>query len=462
VLPCRALAERNSVEFLEVGIADSIIIALSNAAQLRVRSTSAILPYEGRNIDPREVGRVLGVEYLLTCTLQPTVENVTATVQLVRAVDGSTTWGDRYEVARGDLIGLRDRISERVASALRIRMTQAERQRVYRRYTSNAAAYERYLRGRAALPRYTREGTLAAIEHFKSALAIDPAYPLAHAGLAAAAVRMRLRFSIGKEGQQWLELAEREAGEALRIDPDLAEAHEARAAVAREGEYDWPLTIEESGKALALNPSLSQPHFFRAGVFYHVGLLDLADREIQLGIANDPLSRVEALRLSGNLSMFAGRYADAVSQLGEAQRLSESPTVATNLGLSLHYAGRTTEAEALLERVGAHPRAQAALASLLAARGEHTRARALVSAVLSATEIDHHAAYSLGAAFAQQGDEREALRWLERAAATGLSSHTWLTTDPLLAPIRGDAGYQKLQADLKDAAARFRERYGSM
>jgi tetratricopeptide (TPR) repeat protein len=157
--------------------------------------------------------------------------------------------------------------------------------------------------------------------------------------------------------------------------------------------------------------------------------------------------------------MFAGRYADAVSQLGEAQRLSESPTVGTNLGLSMHYVGRTTEAEALLERIGAHPRAQAALASLLAARGERTRAMALVTAVQGGSE---HAAYSLGAAFAQLGDGREAVRWLERAASRGLSSHTWLATDPLLAPIRRDAGYQKLQADLEEAAARFRERYGNI
>ena len=182
VLPCRALAERERVEFLEVGIADSIIIALSNAAQLRVRSTSAILPYQGQNIDPREVGRALNAEYLLTCTLLPTPDRVAATVQFVRANDGSTLWGERYEVARGDLLGLRDRISEGVASTLRIRMTEAERERFYRRYTKNAAAYERYLQGRASFARYTRNATLVAVDHFDAALGIDPHYALAHAG----------------------------------------------------------------------------------------------------------------------------------------------------------------------------------------------------------------------------------------------------------------------------------------
>ena len=298
VLPCRTLAEVDRVEFLEVGIADSIIIALSNASQLRVRSTSAILQYEGQNIDPHEVGRALNAEYLLTCILQPTAQTVAASVQLIHTSDGSATWGDRFEVARDQLPVLRDTISERVAAALRVRMTTGERERFYRRYTKNSAAYERYLQGRSALPRYTPEATLAAIDHFKQALAIDPQYPLAHAGLASAAARMRIRFSTGQDRTRWLDLAEREAGEAMRLDPDLAEAHEARAAVAREAEFDWNLTMAESGRALALNPSLAQPHFFRAGVFYHFGLFDLADRESQLGTLNDPTARVDGLACS--------------------------------------------------------------------------------------------------------------------------------------------------------------------
>jgi TolB-like protein len=465
VLPCRALAERERIEFLEVGIADSIIIALSNAAQLRVRSTSAILPYQGQDIDPREVGRALNAEYLLTCTLQPTPDRVAATVQFVRANDGSTVWGERYEVARGDLLGLRDRISERVASALRIRMTEAERERFYRRYTKNAAAYERYLQGRAALARYTRDATLTAVDHFNSALAIDPQYALAHAGLASAAAQMRIRFATPKDVQQWLDLAHREADAALRLDPELAEAHEARAAVARHTDFDWERTMEESNRALALNPSLAMPHFYRAGTLYHFGLLELADREIRLGLANDPVNRVEPPRLLGNLALIDGRFADAVSHLNEAQRLSESAVTGTYLALALYYSGKTTEAETILQGLGGtaggpQRRAQASLASFLAARGERSRATTLINEVQADSDVDHHAAYSLGAAYAQLGDATAALRWLERAAATGFPCHVWFARDPLLAPIRNDARYQKLLVDLERRVTEFREEYG--
>jgi eukaryotic-like serine/threonine-protein kinase len=459
VLPCRALAERERIEFLEVGITDSIIIALSNAAQLRVRSTSAILPYQGQNIDPREVGRALNAEYLLTCTLQPTPDRVAATVQFVRANDGSTLWGERYEVARGDLLGLRDRISERVASALRIRMSEAELERFYRRYTKNAAAYERYLQGRAAFARYTRDATLTAIDHFNAALGIDPQYALAHAGLASAAARMRIRFSTEKDRERWLDIAQREADEALRLDPDLAEAHESRAAVAREAEFDWDLTMDKSNRALALNPSLAQPHFFRAGVFYHFGLLELADREIRLGMANDPVNRVEAPRLLGNVAFIDGRFADAVSLLNEAQRLSESATTGAYLGMALYYDGKTTEAETVLEGLGPHRRAQAALASFLAARGERARATALVDEVQASSGLDHHVEYSLGAAYAQLGDATAALQWLGRASAT-FPCHSWFVRDRLLVPIRDDARFQKLLIDLERRVTEFRDKYG--
>jgi TolB-like protein len=464
VLPCRALAERERIEFLEVGIADAIISALTNAAQLRVRPTYAILPYQGQHIDLRAVGRALNAEYLLTCTLQPTPDSVTAAVQFVRAGDGSAVWGQTYDAKRGDLIALRDQISERVVSDLRIRMTAAERKRAYKRYTENAAAYERYLQGRAAFARYTHEGTLTAIDHFRGALAVDPQYALAHAGLATAAARMRIRFSTSKDRGQWLDLAHREADEALRLDPDLAEAHEARAAVAREGDFDWDTVMEESDQALARNPSLADPHFYRAGAFYHYGLLEQANREIRLGIANFPPNPVEGPRLRGNLALLEGRFADAVRDLSEVHRLSAPAVVGSYLGLALYYTDKATEAETLLEDLAGKPsgsqkRAQAALASVLAARGERSRAMMLIEQTRTGADPDHHAAYSLGTAYALLGDATEAIRWLERAAERGFPCASWFARDPLLARIRDDARFQKLLVDLEQRVAQFKKQY---
>ena len=459
VLPCRALAEREQIGFLEVGISDSIILAMMNVNQLRVRSTQSVLPYEGRNVDPRAVGSDLGVAYVVTCTLQPVLESVAATVQLVRAEDGSVMWGDRFEVKRAELLDLRDLIARKVAAELRVRMTPAEQDRVYRRYTKDGAANELYLQGRAELPRFTPASTLRAIDHFKAALAIDPSYALAHAGLATAAAQMHLRFSSASEAQRWLDLAHREADAALRIDPDLAEAHDARAAVARHGDFDWRLTMAESDRALALNPSLSTPHFYRAGTFYHFGLFDAADAEARRGSANDPGQAIEVERILGTTAFYGGKFEQAISHLTSGA--TNSPSIITLLALARYYAGQQSEAEVMLEKLASgtptpQRRAQAALASLLAARGAHARASQLAREARLEPGVDHHVQYSLGVTYAQLGEIDESLRWLTLSAES-FPCHPWFANDRLLAPVRNDPRFQSLLAEIERHVSTFRK-----
>ena len=160
-------------------------------------------------------------------------------VQLVRAADETSLWGDHYDIDRKDLLTLQDRIASEVAAALPIRMSTADRDRVARPQARNTEAFELYLRGRAALVRYTAESTREAIASFEKALQIDPRDPHAHAGLASAAAVMRIRFAPESELQDWLDRGQREAAAALALDPNLAEVHEARAAVARYLEFDW-------------------------------------------------------------------------------------------------------------------------------------------------------------------------------------------------------------------------------
>jgi hypothetical protein len=124
-----------------------------------------------------------------------------------------------------------------------------------------------------------------------------------------------------------------------------------------------------------------------------------------------------------------------------------------------YYLGQRAEAESLLETLGAQPRAQAALAGLLAARGDRKRASALIRELETGADLDHHAAYSLGAAHAQLGDLDEAFKWLDRAGATGFSCVPWFERDPLLAPLRNDVRYRKLIADLEHRVEEFRKRY---
>jgi eukaryotic-like serine/threonine-protein kinase len=460
ILPFRPLLQGDETGALGIGIPDAIITRLANVSQLRVRPTSAIIRYQDQAPDLGVVAKALRTDYVLNGTIEPAGERLRVSVQLLRAKDGALLWGEHYDLARQDLLTLQDSIATRVSAALSIRMSDEERARVYRHYTSNAAAYEHYLAGRAQLARLTKESTLAAVENFERALQLDPNYALARAGLAMASADMHLRFAPAPEVKTWGARAEQEAGHALALDPNLAEAHLAMAAVYRKAEFNWDGTLEESRRALALNPSLDLGHYYRAAAFYHLGLFERAREEVREGEKANPENRVEQVRTDGVIALLSGHPDQAVALFEQVRRLSDRPVSDSYLALAYFYYGERARAEATLDTLSrsssasAAGRAKAALASFAAAGGDRSRAQALLRDVTGGSYMDHHVAYSIGAAYAQLGQLGEARRWLRQAAQTGLPCAGWFAWDPLLQPLRGDPGFEQLLREVQEMGDR--------
>jgi DNA-binding SARP family transcriptional activator/Tfp pilus assembly protein PilF len=331
---------------------------------------------------------------------------------------------------------------------------------------ADATAYELYLQGRAKLARHREAETREAIDFFEGAVARDSSFALAHAGLAIASAEMHLRFASREDAPAWGERAIREGRKALALDPQLAEVHEALAAVHRKTEFDWDATIQESRKALELNPSLANAHFYMGGALFHLGLLDEAERVVRAGLqVRPPGDRVEGIRTLATVALAAGRYSEAIALLQDVQRLSDRPVSDPWLAQAYFYAGEVALAERLAEDLATSgsglsaSRARAALAGFLANRGERQRALGLV-AQAGRGLVDHHVAYSLGAAHAQLRQPQEAVRWLHIAAHTGFPCYPWFARDPLLDPIRGDPAFLALLAELRASWQRERGRYG--
>jgi len=467
VLPFRTLGSAADSGVLAIGIPDAIITKLAGVGQMRLRPTSAILSYQGRDADPREVGRALAVDYLLTGTVQSAADRLRVSVQLLRADDGSPVWGQHYDLARQDLLTLQDSIAERVSGSLAVRMSAAERERVYRRYTDNAAAYEWYLRGRSELARIAEPGTKAAVAAFEQALSLDSNYALARAGLAMASSDMHLRFAKGLEVAEWGRRAKREANRALALDPGLAEAHLAMAAVARKSEFDWVGTLNESRRALELNPNLDLAHYFQAAAFYHIGLFEQARHEVQRALAVDPLNTVEQLRTRGVVAFLQGDNPTAIDLLEQVRRTGSKVYADSYLSLAYYYNGDTARAFEMADSLSRSPsapaaaRARASLASFWAHRGDRVKAESLISLVTANDYMDHHVAYGVAAAYAQLHQPVQARHWLDRAVSTGFPCYPWFARDRLLDPIRQDSGFQRSLAEVKQswegAQARYRE-----
>ena len=455
ILPFYPLNAAEEIGFLSTGLPDGIITRLANVHQIRVRPTSAILRYEGQKVSAQGVGRELASDYVVMGTVQKVGDRLLVNVQLVRTSDETPLWGDQFDKERTDLLSLQDAVATQIAEALRIKMTSAEQSRVYRRYTDNVAAYELYLLGRSKLVRYTRNDTLAAVKAFENALRMDDNYALAHAGLAEASAQMRIRFSPEAEVKLWDERAKRSANRALELDPGLAEAHEALASVYRNSEFNWEQTIAESDRALELNPNLDQSHYYRAAAFYHLGLLELVERETSAGLQINPINRLEASRSRGAAALIAGKYSDAVALFEEARRISSAPVIDWYLSQAYYYQGQREQAEKILSELRgsaqAEQRAHATLASFLAARGEKQQAQKLLDEVFAGSYMDHHVHYSVGVAYAQLGDLVKARLWLGRAIASGFPCYPWFQRDTLLQPLQSDTEFQRMMSDLQNS-----------
>jgi Tfp pilus assembly protein PilF len=370
-------------------------------------------------------------------------------------------WDRTYDEARTDLLELQDRIAEHVASALKVNLSPPERARLHVRYTENPAAYDLYLRGRALLVDFTEAHMREAIGFFEQALALDENYALARAALATSAAWFSVRYAHDTEAISWGERADREAHRALEQDPLLADAHLALASAAGTlyGGFNWKVVLDRTHEALTLDPSLDLAHVARMRVFYHLGAFEQAREEARLARALNPSRNDEIDRLEIALLLFAGKYAQAVQQATALlQRQTEVPALRQYLGLGRYYSGDAAGAREMLASLtrGGKPdvRGQAMLASIEAATGMNDQARARVDRIVNAPDLDHHVAYSIGAAFAQLGKIDESLMWLQRAADTGFPCIRWFEIDPLLEPVRTQRGFTQLIERMRAADPR--------
>jgi TolB-like protein/DNA-binding winged helix-turn-helix (wHTH) protein len=467
VLPLKVLSTGETERHLGVGIADAVITRLANVRTLKVRPTAAIMKYDAEPVDPRRAGEELNAEHVLSGTLRKAGDMYRVSIQLIRTTDGVPILGRTYDVARTDLLTIEDQVSQQVAGALQLRLV-IERSGG-RLSNPNPAAYEAYLQGRALLANYSEANMRAAIESFESAAQLEPEYALARAGLATAFAWFSVRYAYEKDAVEWGRRAEEQAYRALALDHNLAEAHLAiaNAAGTTFGRFDWSRLLAEADAALQLEPTLDLAHTARARALFHLGLFKAAEAAAASALDLNPASNIETERLMVMLALFSGRFDAARTRVKRLASRSDAPAIRMYLGEALFYLGRKREAADLLGSIkrGGAPdvRSQAALASVLAATGQRAAARATVNEIVRGPYMDHHIAYSLGAAYAQLGQTVDAVKFLRVAVDEGFPCYPWFVEDPLLAPIRRNAAYGQLVSDLRvrfeDARARYESRH---
>jgi TolB-like protein/Tfp pilus assembly protein PilF len=315
VLPFVNASADPNTDYLSDGITESLINSLSQLPSIRVVSRNSAFRYKGKDVDPRTVGRELGVRAVLTGRITQRGEDLSISSDLVDTQADREIWGEHYSRKISDLAVVQEEISTQISKKLRLRLTGDERKRLTKGSTENSEAYQLYLKGRYFWNKRTPQDTHKAIEYFQQAIEKDPGYALAHAGLADS-------YVIPANPLPRLEAnpkAKAAAHRALELDDTLAEAHTCLAYTSML-DYDWPVAEKEFRLALKLNPNYATAHQWYAEYLAAIGRPDNAIAEVKQAERLDPLSSVIVWNV-GRILYYARKYDAAVEQFGKVLEL---------------------------------------------------------------------------------------------------------------------------------------------
>jgi serine/threonine-protein kinase len=289
VLPFTSMSPDADNEYFSDGIAEEIINALTQLEGLRVAARTSSFSFKGKSINVGEIARLLNVRHLLQGSVRKAGSRVRVTAQLVDASNGFQLWSERYDRELADIFDVQDEIARAIVRRLKVSFDVGDSARLVKVTTTNMEAYQAYLKGRAML--YRRGPWIGpALESFQKAVALDPSYAQAWAGLADAYTV--LCYSGHGRPEETMPAALDAATRALEIDPGSAEAHNALACAALLWERDFKRAEREFLQALALNPKYIQARCWY-GLFFlqwTVGRVDEGLAQVWQAFEADPLS----------------------------------------------------------------------------------------------------------------------------------------------------------------------------
>jgi adenylate cyclase len=352
VLPFTNMSGDPEQEFFSDGIAEDIITALSRYPSLFVIARHSCFTYKGRAVDVKEVGRELGVRYVLEGSLRKSGNRIRITAQLVEAETGKHVWAERYDRNLADIFALQDEITEAVTIALMPAIADAEQHRALRKPPGSLDAWAAYQRGLWHLSKASAEDNALAEKFFQRAIDLDPIFAGGYTGLAAALNRAGNLFQTRNPAEA-LSAPEAAARRAVALDGGDAEAR-SRLAIALAARGDHQGAQAEAERALAISPNLADAHGALGVVLTYSGRPKEGLAALKTCIRLDPRAPSLVLRL-GQVAValyFCREYAAAVEAARQAIRsFPDHPRSYRILAAALGQMGWTAEAKEALEKL---------------------------------------------------------------------------------------------------------------
>jgi eukaryotic-like serine/threonine-protein kinase len=446
VLPFENASSDPEHEYLSDGIAGSLINILATVPKLRVMAQSTVCRYKGRQIDSQAVGRELNVRAVLTGRIMQSGGSLRIGTELVDVATGSQLWGAQYDRKPGDIFAVQDEISNEISGKLRLKLTRAEKKRLTKRQTDDAEAYRLYLKGRHHWNRWTEDGFYKAIEYFQQAVEKDPGYALAYTGLADSYVLLGWNgYLPPKDAFPKGKMA---AKGALRLDPELGEAHTPLAAVLWLHDWQWQDAQMEFKRSLALNPAHPTTNHWYGEYLMTMGRHVEAIARMKNSQELDPLSLIINVAIGWTFYM-ARRYDDAIEQLRRTVELDPNyPVTYWILGLLLRKMGRyelaIAEGEKGVKLSGGSSLMSAALAQTFATAGRRKKAIQILDDLTKLTKQKYVAPYFFAGIHIGLGEDDRAIEYLEKSYEEHSHWIIYLHIDPSMDGLRPNPRFQDL------------------
>ena len=439
-----------STEYLSDGITESLIENLSQLSDLKVKSSSTVFHYKGRNTDPAKIGRELGVHALLSGSIVQRGDDLAVSVELIDVRDDSHIWGERYGRKVSEVVTLPQQISRDVSERLRARTDGVDHAQITRNYSPDSEAYRLYLQGRYNWNKRTVEGLRKGIEYFEQAIMRDQDYGLAYAGLADCYVLLNV-YNVASADASFPK-AEAAANKALSINSNLAEAHTSLAFVTYRYRLKWAEAEQHFKRAIALNPGYATAHQWYASYLAATGRLDEAVAEARTAHELEPFS----------LTI----YSDYVRSLYYANQLDQAHSEALKLfemdrsfmrayyelGLVLEAQGKLDEAIAAfrnaLKSSPDNVFALTALGHAQALAGKKLDAERVITRLRELSSQQYVSPFQIAVVYAGLGNRKLALDWLEKSRDERFNWLPFLQVDPVFKNLRSESRFVELAKSL--------------
>ncbi|MEO8649259.1 MAG: hypothetical protein ABI539_08850 [Acidobacteriota bacterium] len=438
VLPFVNISSDVENEYFCDGLAEELLNALSKIENLKVAARTSAFLFKGKNINVSEIGEKLSVKYVLEGSVRKSGNRLRITVQLVNAADGYHLWAERYDCEMDDIFDVQDEITLAVVESLKVKLFGQKHIAILKKGTENPNAFEFYLRGRALWNRRTREDFHKAIQHFESAVELDPNYAFAYAGLTDTYASLAY-FDLYAPSEM-APKAHAAVEKAIEIDPSLSECHTSLAVYKLFFEFDFSSGEREYRNAIAINPKSALPRYWLCSLLAAVGRTAESLVEGRAAMELDPLSPIANFTLARALCC-AGQYEEAIElSIKNFELLPDFYLSHLALGWAYQETGKLDDAVRHFRKASMDGglRMYGYLGKALVRAGRADESRALLNEMEEQAQHQFISPIASAVIYAELGDMVLALDLLEKAWSVRAIHLIWSLSDAIFDVFRSE------------------------